>query len=65
MKFNSKSEKLEWLKKAATKIGELEIKKNRAIMQGNFTEAFLLLKGIKEGQRQFKKVSLTLRKGVK
>lgn len=62
IKFNSKEEKLEWLKATGAKITEMEIKRAEAIMSGNGNDAFRLLKGIQFAKSEFRAVSKTLKK---
>lgn len=62
IRFNSKQEKLDWLKATAVKIKEMDIRRNEAIMTGKHNDAFRLLKGIQFAKREFAAVSKTLKK---
>jgi len=62
MKFKSKQEKWEWLKKCSFKIAELESERNQCIMRKDFSRAYSLLCGINFAKDEFRKISLTLKK---
>jgi len=62
MRFSSRREKLEWLTNTGKKIGQMELERDKCIMNKDFSHAFSLLKGIKFAKDKFRKVSLTLKK---
>lgn len=57
MKFTNQQQRMEWLKAAGAKINELEVERNRAIMDKDFARATTLLKARLFAQREFGKVS--------
>ena len=61
MRFQSKAEKLEWLKLTALKLSEMEQQRKVEIMKGNFTKAYSLLRGINFAREEFNRVSRTLK----
>lgn len=53
---------MEWLKRAAQRIEEMELERKRCVMAGEFNQATSLLKAIKFARAEFWKVSQWLRK---
>jgi hypothetical protein len=64
MKFSSREERIAWLKKTAIAIKGMEKQRMTAVMEGEFSRAYSLLKGIKFARSEFQKQSRYFRRAV-
>jgi len=57
MQFKSHNEQLDYLKRVADKIAQMEHDRKVCVLRGDFQKAYSLLKGIKFARSEFAKQS--------